>query len=325
MNTRIFYAAALLIIVATVVGGCSQLNDDLPAPAPAGATHDEGWATPVSSNFHGKVLKADDYNSTSCLNCHGRDVKGGTSGVPCSQCHAGYPHPVGWEVTTSSAFHGTALKQTNWNTKACDPCHAPTYQGGTSGKSCYTCHASYPHSSGWMTPSTGFHGLYIANASWDMRPCKSCHGSDYLGGRTGISCTTCHSKPNGPENCTTCHGGTNAAPPAAVKGDTATTVRGVGAHQIHVVGPLQYAAQVVPCADCHTVPGSVYDPATLIHQRLRRCRWRLCSHGRRARASFRCHQRARRLRGPLPAPTPIVMERGGSGRRRRKRSRSPTR
>src|SRR5512142_33794 len=85
------------------------------------------------------------------------------------------------------------------------------------------------HPAGWSDPaSPDFHGTYIATKnSWDMRPCQSCHGSNYAGGSVGVSCLTCHTKTNGPENCTTCHGSTNPAPPKDLSGNTVTTARGV--------------------------------------------------------------------------------------------------
>jgi predicted CxxxxCH...CXXCH cytochrome family protein len=260
MNMRTCLTTACTLISALVFGGCSELNSDLPAPrASTGQVHESGWMTQNSPEFHGNVLKVNQYNSTACRNCHGGTFEGGKSGVACTKCHAGYPHPAGWNEPTASAFHGKSLKATNWNLNACTPCHAPTFQGGTSGVSCFTCHASYPHGIGWVSNSTGTHALFIASNSWDMRPCRQCHGTDYAGGATGSSCKTCHTGTQGPENCMTCHGTTNNAPPHDTRGNTTVSARGVGAHQVHVVGPLKYAAVPVPCTDCHTVPGSVYD------------------------------------------------------------------
>jgi len=261
MNTRILHAAAGGLCVAFLLAGCSDLNDKLPAAAPAEGIHGAEWTTQSSAGFHGTVLKANGYNSTACAKCHGKYAQGGTSGVACGTCHAGYPHPSGWTTPASTAFHGKALKQANWNVNACAPCHAPTFLGGTSGVSCYTCHPSYPHGAGWMTNSTGFHGLYVAQHNWDMNSCKSCHGNDFAGGQTGESCLTCHT--NGPEACNTCHGGVNAAPPKDLSNNTATTARGVGAHQAHLTGPFKLVATGVACAGCHTVPSSTNAPGHL--------------------------------------------------------------
>jgi predicted CxxxxCH...CXXCH cytochrome family protein len=115
------------------------------------------------------------------------------------------------------------------------------------------------HQAGWTDPeSEQFHGTQIAAGGSDMRSCQKCHGADYSGGVTGVSCTTCHTDNAGPENCTTCHGGPNSpAPPTDLAGNTASSSPGVGAHAKHVLGGSTGAK--VWCYECHTVPGSVYD------------------------------------------------------------------
>ena len=114
------------------------------------------------------------------------------------------------------------------------------------------------HPDGWTTPaSANFHGKSIREDNWDMRSCQTCHGKVYDGGIAKASCRTCHSKPAGPENCTTCHGGLNNAPPRDLSDRTDRTVTSVGAHQTHVLGTSFAAA--VSCAECHSVPSTVYD------------------------------------------------------------------
>lgn len=51
-----------------------------------------------------------------------------------------------------------------------------------------------PHGDGWLDPnSNNFHGDYVASTlNWDKTSCKTCHGNDYMGGSTGISCIKCH-------------------------------------------------------------------------------------------------------------------------------------
>ena len=113
------------------------------------------------------------------------------------------------------------------------------------------------HEQGWtIESSANFHGKAIEEDAWRMTSCNKCHGSDYRGGSSGVSCLTCHSQPGGPENCATCHGGTNAAPPKDLSGNTATSSTGVGAHQSHLlVDDTVFTA--VACNECHTVPASL--------------------------------------------------------------------
>lgn len=115
------------------------------------------------------------------------------------------------------------------------------------------------HAAGWTDPSSpSFHGRAIASAGWDMRSCRSCHGADYDGGISAVTCATCHSNAGGPENCATCHGDANSpAPPADLAGNTGAGFAGVGAHAKHVLGGT--LASKTWCSECHTVPGSVYD------------------------------------------------------------------
>jgi len=171
-------------------------------------------------------------------------------------------HPPSWMDTASANFHGTALKTGSSNVQSCLVCHGQDYNGGTSNVSCITCHRAAGaniHGRGWEDPaSPRFHGKVIAAANWDMRPCQPCHGTRYTGGSTPVSCTTCHNQPGGPENCATCHGSANPAPPRDLRGNTARSARGVGAHQVHVVGTSLSAPMF--CHQCHTVPGATYDP-----------------------------------------------------------------
>ena len=116
------------------------------------------------------------------------------------------------------------------------------------------------HPEAWAKTSSSavFHGKYIREQKWQMSSCWTCHGRNYAGGSSQVSCLTCHSKAGGPENCTTCHGSTNPAPPQDIDGNTATTVRTVGAHQVHLTG--SGTTNGIRCSECHQVPQSVYAP-----------------------------------------------------------------
>jgi predicted CxxxxCH...CXXCH cytochrome family protein len=57
-----------------------------------------------------------------------------------------------------------------------------------------------------------------------------------------------------------CHGAdTSNAPPRSISGVTATTGRGVGAHQAHLAASPSWHLQVA-CSDCHVVPATVGAP-----------------------------------------------------------------
>ena len=108
------------------------------------------------------------------------------------------------------------------------------------------------HPEGWLTvASSNFHGQFISSHNWDLEQCKSCHGSDYMGGNSGKDCFKCHT--TGPEACNLCHGSsTTIYPPKALNGDTAISYLGVGVHNMHLTmdSTIRYAARV-ECNECH--------------------------------------------------------------------------
>lgn len=222
-NHNLFAGVAfLLFLVASMLSSCSDLNTDLPAASTADLkVHEQGWVVENSPNFHGKELKQTQYNLSDCASCHSKQFTGGVSGVSCFSCHPGYPHPSGFR--NASGHPATLYSQ------------------------------SYP-----------------------FNQCKSCHGVNYAGdGDAAMSCmkSGCHvdatNAPKSPEACNTCHGTfsapasnfVSAAPPASVQGDVATSARGVGAHQKHLVtGTISAATK---CEECHVVPTQVSSPGHL--------------------------------------------------------------
>lgn len=314
------------ILLTLLLASCSELKKDLPAPTSARATiHEAGWNDTTSANFHGRVLQQQGYDLNSCVSCHAQSFTGGTSNTSCFRCHSSYPHKPGWTTDTASAsFHGKFVLMLGGNLSNCAQCHGATYTGGTSGKSCFTCHGSYPHNAGWLDVSTAnSHGKYLKARNWAVAECAACHGANFTSVLNGVTCYTCHASfphpdnfetasghpvylytngypldqckvchgasytggpivnvsctqsgchvdasgaPKSPEACNTCHGTfsaaandfLSAAPPKSVLGDTATTSRGVGAHQRHLrTGIL---GKPLKCQECHTVPAQLTSP-----------------------------------------------------------------
>jgi hypothetical protein len=173
-------------------------------------------------------------------------------------------HGAAWSDASSPEFHGRYLKAKSWDDQECKSCHGGNYAGGTSGVSCFTCHAAYPHSA--VFPNNR-HTAYLRQTLFPLDQCQVCHGASYAGGPIAdISCLTagCHVDAAGvqksPEACNTCHGNFRApesdllaiAPPKSVAGDTSAAVPAVGAHAAH----LKYgrALESVQCTECHAVP-----------------------------------------------------------------------
>src|SRR5262249_39242545 len=87
-------------------------------------------------------------------------------------------HAAGISDPGSPDFHGTLIESLGWNFGVCRQCHGDDLAGGTSGKSCLTCHAA-----GQGGP-TG---------------CTTCHGQPPLSGAHALhgrfDCSECHVKP----------------------------------------------------------------------------------------------------------------------------------
>ena len=101
------------------------------------------------------------------------------------------------------------------------------------------------HGSGLMNPKDStFHGSVARDLfNWNLTTCSQCHGSDFSGGTSGVTCKTCHE--GGPTACTGCHG----QPPAT------------GAHVAHVLeGEI---GKKLDCTECHVKPAAYTDAGHL--------------------------------------------------------------
>ena len=162
--------------------------------------HTEGWIFPVQGKItHGQYAVANGTGSCATERCHGPNLEPipGISKAPqCSSCHnAVYPHQAGF---SSGRIHGPVALA---NIDQCKTCHGTGLDTAPAGvSSCKDCHATYLlHSSadlgnaGWSTFSS--HGIYLKDNNWDKSQCVLCHGSDYLGGLSQVSCknSMCHS------------------------------------------------------------------------------------------------------------------------------------
>jgi hypothetical protein len=203
-------------------GSCSELKTVLPLSAPASTNvHEEGWATPSAANFHGKVLKAANWDDAACQHCHGGTFAGGSSGVSCLTCHPAFPHSAAF----TGGRHTNYLRAHNDPLNECIACHGASLSGGPVVD--VTCQRAGCH----------------ADASGAVKP--------------PTSCNTCHGNFRAAANLeATDPAGylLSAAPPKSVAGDTSTTTSAVGAHQKHLVTGT--TGKTVLCQECHTVPAS---------------------------------------------------------------------
>lgn len=155
--------------------------------------HQPGWAT---REQHGATART--LGTAECARCHGKDFKTVLGGKTCATCHADYPHPANAVWRPFNGGHGARVQQDYGGaTNECRRCHGETLERELNGKTCFSCHPSYPHrgteATSWK--SYGGHGAYALAAS--TGECALCHGATLHGELRGNpSCsssdTGCH-------------------------------------------------------------------------------------------------------------------------------------
>lgn len=227
------------------------------AGGPAG--HPAGFSAP---SVHGRANAMAAPGTSSgfayCSRCHGSLYNNGPARScidSSSGCHTGSsaPHPAApWHGTTATGTNHIYTDQ--GNAPECAKCHAngansalqpttPAPAGTAPG--CFNntlCHgSSVGHPTGWSDPaSANFHGptaKAAVSASGGFGYCQQCHGTDYLGGSSGVSCFSAS------VNGFNCHNGgaTSSWPhsPAPWRGGTHTHTN-------------TDTSNAVYCAVCHT-------------------------------------------------------------------------
>jgi len=99
-----------------------------------------------------------------------------------------------WMETQSADFHGALVRRDG--PEFCQSCHGQDLMGAEQAPSCYECHnGPGGHPANWINPDPPFHGDAV-NLNGPLG-CRDCHGLDYRGGWTGVSCYLCHDGPAG--------------------------------------------------------------------------------------------------------------------------------
>jgi predicted CxxxxCH...CXXCH cytochrome family protein len=203
-----------------------------------------------------------------CRVCHGEDYSGGTSGKSCLNegCHTlpGGPEACG-------TCHGIPPTEDHPASDLCYLCHGQVIDANQNiindslhidGIVEVQIEGNHPFGPPYVANHTG----YLRIQLFPLEVCQACHGDDYSGGVSDVSCLTCHTFAGGPEACNTCHGNflgdpsepANQAPPLDVARNTTTDSIGVGAHQTHLLGGI-YTDGIV-CSSCHVIPDAWDSP-----------------------------------------------------------------
>ena len=107
-------------------------------------------------------------------------------------------HPTNWLQVHYASYVATPDQ--------CRSCHGstsdPSQAGGIAKVSCFTCHTAVNHPANWADHMQhGRNGAQLAPVATvdpavpvmaGFAHCTKCHGDDYLGGITNISCKACH-------------------------------------------------------------------------------------------------------------------------------------
>jgi predicted CxxxxCH...CXXCH cytochrome family protein len=199
----------------------------------------------------------------SSVYCHGATLSGGTnkkpswtvvdgSQVACGTCHGNPPPAPHPQAAQCSACHPKTV-----NNDGTIKVNDDTHINGTVEVSMDDPMAGRYHPEGYASPDR--HGYAFFK---NKENCKGCHGSDYTGGTTGVSCDTCHGGSAWRTNCTFCHGGTdsdNGAPPRQVYVNTADLhTRHIENQGLSII-PCGYCHKSLDCAYCHVKPVSFDD------------------------------------------------------------------
>jgi len=107
----------------------------------------------------------------------------------------------GWLVVPSGGTHTSSATLdyiANGGSSDCTQCHGSDLKGGISGVSCFANPAGCHHSpvAGWVAipPAAQQHGVSAKKApgSSGFASCQICHGSNFSGGGSKVSCYICH-------------------------------------------------------------------------------------------------------------------------------------
>jgi predicted CxxxxCH...CXXCH cytochrome family protein len=83
---KFFISFIGIIILSFVLISCSEIQPDITPPTKV-SLHKEGVNDPASPNFHGQLVKQNNWNLKACQQCHASNYTGGTAKASCLDCH----------------------------------------------------------------------------------------------------------------------------------------------------------------------------------------------------------------------------------------------
>lgn len=187
--------------------------------------------------------------------------------IVCTDCHL-VPSALGsvghrdTPLPAEVRFSGRAGTSPAWNGAQCSNvyCHGATLTSGGSGAGGNATSPLWTKVDGTQAQCTSCHGFPPPAPHPQNSDCGACHNDVVAGANRTFSDIERHIDGNLDVNnnaaCNSCHGGVNNAPPKDTTNGTTTTLRGVGAHQPHVLTGSTWHKDMA-CAQCHKVPTAV--------------------------------------------------------------------
>ena len=84
-----YYVLNLLVAIflGILIEGCSDLQTNIPPAEQKVSVHEDGFVSKTSANFHGNVIKQNNWDMKQCQQCHASNYSGGLTGTSCITCH----------------------------------------------------------------------------------------------------------------------------------------------------------------------------------------------------------------------------------------------
>jgi predicted CxxxxCH...CXXCH cytochrome family protein len=183
---------ALLVAFAGIAGCGSDKSS-------GGMVSPPGWVVLPSGGQHATsatLTYISNGGTSSCAECHGADLFGGTSKVSCFENPTGCHHgPVANWATPS--VHGATAKQAPGSPRfaSCQLCHGADFRTprGDGNETCYSCHSLAPHPDGPWRSSTG--STHTNTDPSNAPVCAGCHRNNTPGTPGCFNSTLCHGEP----------------------------------------------------------------------------------------------------------------------------------
>lgn len=92
MNSRKYHIDFIInlfpafLLAGLMVAGCSDVKEPLPS-SPEITTHKTGILDETSPNFHGNLVRENNWDLSLCKSCHAADYTGGITDKSCLTCH----------------------------------------------------------------------------------------------------------------------------------------------------------------------------------------------------------------------------------------------